>query len=127
MAQTQGAFPTSVRCIGLVLAASLTAEIGDPNEQKLLNNLASYSGIVLGLRQTGGSDGIMSAGPVAGRCNRILKDKVVKLAYHLGLHGPQDLIADYKRCNASGQHADFRTGRRYKPNITIICTLLQHI
>jgi len=37
LAQTQGAFLTSVRGIGLVLAAGVTAEIGNPNEQKPLN------------------------------------------------------------------------------------------
>jgi transposase len=113
LAQTQGAFLTSVRGIGLVLAAGVTAEIGDLNEQKPLNNLASYAGIVPRVKQTGGLDGKTYTGPVAKRCNRILKDYVVKSAYHLGLHGPPDLMADYKRRNASGQHADFGIGRRY--------------
>ena len=113
LAQTQGAFLTSVRGIGLVLAAGVSAEIGDPNQQKSLNNLASYAGIIPRVKQTGGSIGITYTGPVAKRCNRILKDYVVKSAYHLGLHGPQDLMADYKRRNASGQHADFGIGRRY--------------
>ena len=94
-------------------AAGVTAEIGDPNEQKPLNNLASYSGIVPRVKQSGGLDGKTYPGPVAKRCNRILKDYVVKSAYHLGLHGPQDLMADYKRRDASGQHADFGIGRRY--------------
>jgi len=113
LAKTQGAFLTSVRGIGLVLAAGVTAEIGDLNEQKPLNNLASYSGIVPRVKQTGGTDGKTYTGPVAKRCNRILKDYVVKSAYHLGLHGPQDLMADYKRRDVSGQHADFGMGRRY--------------
>jgi len=113
LSQTQGAFLTSVRGIGLVLAAGVTAEIGDPNEQKPLNNLASYSGIVPRVKQTGGINGKTYTGPVAKRCNRILKDYVVKSAYHLGLHGPPDLMVDYKRRDASGQHADFGMGRRY--------------
>jgi transposase len=113
LAQTQGAFLTSVRGIGLVLAAGVTAEIGDLNEQKPLNNLTSYAGIVPRVKQTGGSNGKTYMGPVAKRCNRILKDYVVKSAYHLGLHGPPDLMADYKRRDASGQHADFGIGRRY--------------
>ena len=113
LAQTQGAFLTSVRGIGLVLAAGVTAEIGNPNEQKPLNNLSSYAGIVPRVKQTGGTEGKTYTGPVARRCNRILKDYVVKSAYHLGLHGPQDLMADYKRRDASGQHADFGMGRRY--------------
>ncbi|MCP4360991.1 MAG: IS110 family transposase, partial [Chloroflexi bacterium] len=113
LAKTQGAFLTSVRGIGLVLAAGVTAEIGDLNEQKPLNNLASYSGIVPRVKQSGGLEGKTYTGPVAKRCNRILKDYVVKSAYHLGLHGPPDLIADYKRRDVSGQHADFGMGRRY--------------
>ena len=113
LSQTQGAFLTSVRGIGLVLAAGVTAEIGDPNEQKPLNNLSSYAGIVPRVKQTGGIDGKTYTGPVAKRCNRILKDYVVKSAYHLGLHGPLDLMVDYKRRDASGQHADFGMGRKY--------------
>jgi len=113
LAQTQGAFLTSVRGIGLVLAAGVTAEIGDVNQQKPLNNLASYAGIIPRVKQTGGLDGKTYSGPVGKRCNRILKDYVVKSAYHIGLHGPPDLMADYKRRDASGQHADFGIGRRY--------------
>jgi hypothetical protein len=113
LAQTQGAFLTSVRGIGLVLAAGVTAEIGDFNEQKPLNNLASYAGIIPRVKQSGGLDGKTYTRAVGKRCNRILKDYVVKSAYHLGLHGPQDLMADYKRRDASGQHADFGIARRY--------------
>ena len=32
---------------------------------------------------------------------------------HLGLYGPQDLMTDYKRRDAAGQHADFGMGRRF--------------
>ena len=113
LSQTQGVFLTSVRGIGVVLAAGVTAEIGDPNEQRPLNNLVSYSGIIPRVKQTGGPDGKIYAGPVAKRCNRILKDYVVKSALHLGLHGPDDLMVDYKRRDASAQHADFGIGRRY--------------
>jgi transposase len=113
LAQTQGAFLTSVRGIGIVLAAGVIAEIGDPNEQKPVNHLVSYSGIIPRVKQSGGSDGKTYTGKVAKRCNRILKDYVVKSALHLGLYGPEDLMADYKRREASGQHADFGIGRRY--------------
>ena len=113
LTQTQGAFLTSVRGIGIVLAAGVTAEIGNPNEQKPLNNLVSYSGIIPRVKQTGGPDGKTYTYSVARRCNRILKDYVVKSALHMGLHGPEDLMKDYKRRDASGQHADFGIGRRY--------------
>jgi len=113
LAQTQGAFLTSFRGIGIVLAAGTIAEIGDPQEQKPLNNLVSYAGIIPRIKQTGGPYGKTYTTSVGKRCNRILKDYVVKSALHLGLHGPDDLMIDYKRRDASGQHADFGMGRRY--------------
>jgi len=73
----------------------------------------SYSGIIPRVKQTGGSEGKTRTGKVAKRCNRILKDYVVQSALHMGLHGPEDLMADYKRREAAGQHADFGIGRRY--------------
>lgn len=113
LAQTQGAFLTSVRGIGIVLAAGTTSEIGDPNEQKPVNNLVSYSGIIPRVKQTGGPEGKTYTGKVKKRCNHILKNYVVQSGLHLGLHGPDDLMADHKRRDAAGQHADFGIARRY--------------
>ena len=113
LSQTQGAFLTTLRGIGIVLAAGLTAEIGDPYQQKPVNNLVSYAGIIPRVKQTGGPEGNTYTGKVAKRCNRILKDYVTRSAFHLGFHGPEDLMADYKRRDAVGQHADFGIGRRY--------------
>jgi transposase len=113
LAQTQGAFLTTVRGIGIVLAAGVTAEIGDPSKQKPLNNLVSYSGIIPRIKQTGGPEGKTYTGKVAKRCNHLLKNYVVQSGLHLGLHGPDDLMADYKRREATGQHADFGIARRY--------------
>jgi transposase len=113
LAQTQGAFLTSVRGIGIVLSAGVSAEIGNPYEQKPLNNLVSYCGIIPRVKQTGGPQGETKTGKVAKRCNRILKNYAVQSASHLGLHGPADLMADYKRRDAAGQHADFGMARRY--------------
>jgi hypothetical protein len=78
-----------------------------------VNNLVSYSGIIPRVKQSGGPEGKIRQGKVAKRCNRILKDNVVQSAHHIGLHGPDDLRADYKRREAEGQHADFGIGRRY--------------
>ena len=113
LAQTQGAFLTSVRGIGFVLAAGVTAEIGELHKQKPLNNLVSYAGIIPRVKQTGGVGGKTYVGSVGKRCNRILKDYVVKSAHHLGWHGESELMADHKRRDASGQHADFGVARRY--------------
>ena len=104
---------TSIRGVGIVLAAGVSAEIGDPNKQKSINNLVSYSGIIPKVKQTGGIQGKTQTKKVGKRCNRILKDYVVQSASHIGLHGPEDLMADYKRRDAQGQHADFGIGRRY--------------
>jgi len=113
LAQTEGAFLTSIRGIGIVLAAGIAGEIGNPNNQKPVKNLVSYSGIIPKVKQTGGTQGKTHTGKVAKRCNRILKDYVVQSANHLGLHGPEDLMVDYKRREAAGQHADFGIARRY--------------
>jgi len=113
LAQTQGAFLTTLRGIGIVLASGVTAEIGDPKKQESVANLVSYSGIIPRVKHTGGPEGKTRTGKVAKRCNRILKNYVVQSANHMGLHGPEDLMADYKRREAAGQHADFGIGRRY--------------
>ena len=113
LAQTPGAFLTSIRGIGTTLAAGVTAEIGDPNKQKSLSNLVSYSGIIPKVKQTGGIRGKTRVKKVAKRCNRILKNYVVQSAGHIGLYGPEDLQSDYKRRDAQGQHADFGMSRRF--------------
>ena len=101
------------RAARVVLAAGVTSEMGDPNEQKPVNNLVSYSGIIPRVKQSGGPEGKAYTGKVAKRCNSILKNYVVQSGLHLGLHGPDDLMTDYKRRDAAGQHADFGIARRY--------------
>jgi transposase len=113
LAQTSGAFLTSVKGIGIVLASGVTAEIGDPASQKSANNLVSYAGVVPKVKQSGGSEGQPRVGRVSKRSNHILKDRVVQSAHHIGRYGPEDLLADYKRREANGQHADFGMGRRF--------------
>jgi len=113
LAQTQGVFLTSIRGIGIILAAGVCAEIGNPNKQKSLSNLVSYSGIIPKVKQTGGTQGKSQTKKVGKRCNRILKDYLVQSASHIGLHGPEELMSDYKRRDTQGQHADFGMGRRY--------------
>lgn len=113
LAQTQGAFLTSIQGIGIVLAAGVCAEIGNPSKQKSLSNIVSYSGIIPKVKQTGGIQGKTKIKKVGKRCNHILKDYVVQSASHMGLHGPKDLMSDYKRRDAQGQNADFGMARKY--------------
>jgi len=113
LAQTSGAFLTSIRGIGIVLAAGVCAEIGDPDRQKSLSQLVSYAGIIPRIKQTGGVQGKTQVKKVAKRCNRILKDYVVRSGYLIGIKGPEELKLDHKRRSAQGQHADFGMSRRY--------------
>ena len=69
LAQTLGAFLTSIRGIGITLAAGVTAEIGYPYKQKSLSNLVSYSGINPRVKQTGGAQGKTRVKKVAKRFN----------------------------------------------------------
>ena len=113
LAQTPGAFLTSIKGIGIVLAAGVTSEIGDPLSQKPTNNLVSYAGIVPRVKQSGGSEGQPRVGRVSKRSNHILKDYVVQSGFHIGVFGPEELRQDYKRRDADGQHADFGMARRF--------------
>lgn len=113
LAQTQGAFLTSIKGVGLVLAAGVISEIGDPLAQRSARQLTSYAGIVPKVKQTGGKQGLSLTGRVSKRSNHLLKDYVVQSANHIGHHGPEDLKDDYKRRKAAGQHADFGIGRRF--------------
>ena len=113
LGQTQGAFLTSIKGIGIILAAGVTAEIGNPLAQRSANNLASYAGIIPRVKQTGGSQGQPQPGHVSKRSNHVLKDYVVQAAFHIGRFGPKDLLDDYKRRQANGQHADFGMARRF--------------
>lgn len=113
LAQTQGAFLMTVKGVGMVLAAGVAAEIGDPATQRPINNLISYAGIIPRVSQTGGPDSEAHFGSVAHRCNRILKDYLVQSASHIGLHGVPDLMEDHHRRDAAGQHANYGIARRY--------------
>jgi transposase len=113
LAQTQGAFLTSIKGVGIVLAAGVSSEIGNPFEQKPLNNLTSYCGIIPRVNQSGGIEGHTHTGRVSKRSNHILKDYVVQSALQMGLRGPEPLLQDYKRREATGQHAGFGIGRRF--------------
>ena len=113
LAQTPAAMVTTVRGIGITLAAGVSAEIGAPESQPSLRQLCSYAGIVPRLKQTGGPEKSATIGRVSRRSNHILKDYVVQCGNHLGLHGPAELMEDYARRKANGQHADFAMARRF--------------
>jgi len=113
LSQTQGAFLTSIKGIGIVLASGVTGELGDPFVQKPINNLVSYAGIIPRVKQSGGPEGQVRTGRVSKRSNHILKNYVVQSGSRIGMYGPDDLRLDYKRRQASGQHVDFGIARRF--------------
>ncbi len=113
LAQTPAAMLTTIRGIGITLAAGVAAEIGPSETQPSLRCLSSYAGIVPRTKQTGGPEKAPVIGTVSKRCNRILKDYVVQCGNHLGQHGPADLHEDHRRRGANGQHADFGMARRF--------------
>ena len=99
--------------LGTQTVSILTLHFAKRFEQKPLNNLTSYCGIIPRVKQSGGIEGHTHTGRVSKRSNHLLKDSVVQSAFQMGLRGPQPLLQDYKRREAAGQHADFGIGRRF--------------
>lgn len=111
LAQSPGAFLTSIRGVGVVLAAGLTAELGHP--WRRLASLCSYCGIVPSSKQTGGPEQPAQTGRVRRRSNHIAKDWLVQSANKIGLLGPEELQQQYRQLLDKGQHADFVMAKRY--------------
>ncbi|MBU0970718.1 MAG: IS110 family transposase [Proteobacteria bacterium] len=97
LCQTQGAFLTSIKGIGIVLAAGICSEIGDPFIQGSATNLVSYAGVVPRVKQSGGPESEPRVGSVSKRNNHILKNYLVQASNHIGRHGPEGLKQDFKR------------------------------
>ena len=123
LALTPGAMLTTMKGTGITLAAGVTAELGPLGYQPSVRRLTSYAGIVPRVKQTGGLENEARHRSVAPRCNRILKNNIVQLGNHLGLHGPNELMEDHRRRTANGQHADFGMAQRY---LTIGTHLMRH-
>jgi transposase len=113
LAKTPGAMLTTIRGIGITLAAGVAAEIGAVESQRSTRRLSSYAGIIPRVKQTGGPEKGAKTGRVSRRSNHILKDFIVQCGNHLGQHGPADLKEDHRRRSANKQHADFGMARRY--------------
>lgn len=112
LSQTQGAFLTSIQGVGIILAAGICSEIGDPFIQGGAANLASYAGVVPRVKQSGGPESEPRVGRVSKRNNHILKDYLLQASNHIGRHGPEDLKQDFQRRKCQGQNAEFGMARR---------------
>jgi transposase len=112
LAMSPAALLTSIRGIGVVLAAGMVGEIGDPAQWRGLRQTCSYVGIIPGVAQTGGPDKPAYTTGVKRRCNRRAKNWVVQAGSHMGKHGPSPLLEQYRQLTENGQHADFVMSRR---------------
>ena len=112
LARSPAALLTSIRGIGVVLAAGMVGEIGDPSQWRGLRQTCSYVGIIPGVAQTGGPDKAAYTTGVKRRCNRRAKNWVVQAGSHMGKHGPNPLHEQYQQLVENGQHADFVMSRR---------------
>lgn len=120
LAVTPGAMLTSVQGIGITNAASLYAEIGDPNRDRALKRLCSYAGLVARLKQSGGPD---KEAYTIGRSRRAcvpLKRCMMDIALKIGQYGNDDMKADYQRRVNEQQDVRLTMGRK----MLRICTHL---
>ncbi len=113
LARVPAAMMTSIKGVGIILAAGVGAEIGLPEKQASVKRLTSYCGIIPRVKQTGGPQGEPHYGTVSRRCNHVLKNFIVQCGNHMGQHGPAELKEDHRRRGANGQHADFGMARRF--------------
>lgn len=102
----------SIPGIGMVLAASIYAELGSSLLLQPLKELCSYAGIIPRVKQTGGPDKPARSGKVRKGCNLILKNYLVQAAAKMRDWGPEGLKDAYAQLQANGQHADFIIARR---------------
>ena len=113
LAKTPGAFLTTIKGTGIVLAAGVSSEIGPVEGQISLRRLSAYAGIVPRSKQSGGKNSPARHGTVSRRSNHRFKNFLVQCGNHMGQHGPAELKEDHGRRTANGQNADFGMARRY--------------
>lgn len=102
----------SIPGIGMVLAASIYAELGSALIHRPLKELCSYAGIIPRVKQSGGSKKPTKSGKVRKGCNLILKNYLVQAAAKMRDWGPEGLKDAYAQLQGNGQHADFIIARR---------------
>jgi transposase len=105
LAQTPGAFFTSISGIGITLAAGIVSEVGD--QWPPIDSLCSYAGVIPAVKQSGGKDKSAVTLGVGNRCNHYLKNYLVQAANKMGTLGPPDLKERYRQALTRESHADF--------------------
>ena len=112
LAQTPGAWLTSIPGFGITLAAGWTAELGPPSHWRSVRQLCSYSGVVPKTKQTGGPDKEAHVAGVGQRCNKRLKNVVLQAVEKVIQFGPEDLVRTAQTLEARGAHAEFAMAKR---------------
>ena len=107
------AFLTSVKGIGITLAASICAEAGSLATIRDCDSLNAYAGIVPKVKQTGGPEAEARVGGKRRSFNRVLKDYTMQAGNHLYQHGPEDLLNDAARRKLAGKAVDTAMARRF--------------
>lgn len=113
LSRTSAAFLTSIRGIGITLAASIVAETGDLTKFSNTDAINAYAGIIPKVKQTGGPQQQASVAGKRQRFNRILKDYLLQAGNHLYLHGPNELMEDARARKASGRAVETAMARRF--------------
>jgi transposase len=112
LAQTPGAWLTSIPGFGITLSAGWTAELGPPSQWHSVRQLCSYSGVVPKTKQTGGPQKEPLVGPVQQRCNKRLKNVVLQAVQKVIRFGPEDLRRAAQELQARGAHTEFALAKR---------------
>lgn len=112
LAQTPGAWLTSIPGFGITLAAGWTAELGPPSQWRAVRQLCSYSGVVPKSKQTGGPGQEAVVSGVQPRCNKRLKNVVLQAVEKVLQHGPEDLRQCAQQLDARGAHTEFGIAKR---------------
>lgn len=121
LARAPEAIITSIKGIGITLAASICAESGSLAQVTRSDCLNAYAGIVPKVKQTGGPE---SEARIRGRrrsFNRVLKDYTMQAGNHLYLHGPEELMQDAARRKLAGKAVDTAMARRFLRIARALC------
>jgi len=112
LAQTPGAWLTTLPGFGITLAAVWTAELGPPSQWSAVRRLCSYAGVVPRSKQTGGPDKEAVVGTVQQRCNKRLKNVVLQAVEKVLQWGPEELRQTAQELDARGAHTQFAMAKR---------------
>jgi transposase len=122
LAQTSCAWMLTLPGIGVALAASCAAELGDPARWRSVAQMFSYAGCAQRHKQTGGPDQEGHSLGMPRDCNHRLKSVLLQMAHHVGitphpalaaagLDGEHRLMRHFRKVEARGGKSLLSTAR----------------